>query len=748
MSDGSIVISTELDNKELERDLSRLKRKVEGLEEKMFKQKQGRLPMAEQARDLGAALDAAKAKLASMESGDTFFTKASVANQAEEVKRLQVEYNAVDKTLERCDNKIKETNVDLDLQKTKAGAVAQQLAAASSASNLMGDAVKRAGKSMDRFKARLKEVVRSALIFTLITQSLAKFKDWMGRVVQSNTEASAAMARLKGALLTLVQPLVGVIIPAFTTLVNILTRIITAIAQFMAMLFGGTIDGSKKAAQALNKETAALDKTGAAAEKAGKELAGFDEINKLSDKSSTGGGAVTAPSFDFDTTGAEGDFSKILNIVKLIGAALLAWKLSGSMKEFFSLSGLQKLAGAFLLLDGAIGFVQSTLDAWANGVTWETFFGMLGRSAELVGGLFLLFGKTGAAIGLIVTGITMMVTAFQDAEKNGWNLQNMLLAVAGILATGAGIALLTGSWIPLLIAGIAAALLAIVTTFGDGKKLIADAKLFLQGFLDFFIGIFTGDIEKALGGIGKIFDGLRGIVGNVLDSIKNMFFSFLDWLDEKTGGKFSGIIQFIKDLVGGTIDWFKERFMGLADSIQEIFEGIVTFLSGVFSGDWDKALEGVKGIFKGFVNGLIGLVESFVNFFVKGINAVIGAANKLSFKAPDWLGGGAFGISIPKVPELRLPRLATGAVIPPNREFMAVLGDQRHGTNIETPEGLLRQIFREESGNGAVVSELREILAAIREGKVMMVDKREIGVIVQEALSSMTRSGLSPVTVR
>lgn len=54
----------------------------------------------------------------------------------------------------------------------------------------------------------------------------------------------------------------------------------------------------------------------------------------------------------------------------------------------------------------------------------------------------------------------------------------------------------------------------------------------------------------ALKGIGEIFDGLKGIVSNVLGSIKNMFLSFLDWLDEKTGGKFSGIIQFVKDLVG------------------------------------------------------------------------------------------------------------------------------------------------------------------------------------------------------
>lgn len=389
----------------------------------------------------------------------------------------------------------------------------------------------------------------------------------------------------------------------------------------------------------------------------------------------------------------------------------------------------------------------------------------------LIGGLLAVMGAAGLLAPVLAGGFGMLIHDLPSVDFSP--LVNGILAVmsvaeplAALFAGKAGavfgelpstdfskliesISELTGLSIPPLIVGIAAVLFAITTTFGDGAKLIEDAELTLQGFRDFFTGIFTGDIGQAMTGIGEIFDGLRGVVGNVLDAVKNMLFSFLDWLDEKTGGKFSGIIQFVQTLIGGSIDWLRERFMGLMDAMQEIFEGVITFLSGVFSGDWDKALEGVKGIFRGFVNGLIGLVESFVNFFVRGINAVIGAANKLSFKAPDWLGGGTFGINIPKVPELKLPRLAAGAVIPPNREFMAVLGDQRSGNNIETPEKLLRQIFREESGSSAVVSELREILAAVREGKIMMVDSRVLGRVAQDAMASAARAGgLSAVPVR
>ena len=54
---------------------------------------------------------------------------------------------------------------------------------------------------------------------------------------------------------------------------------------------------------------------------------------------------------------------------------------------------------------------------------------------------------------------------------------------------------------------------------------------------------------------------------------------------------------------------------------------------------------------------------------------------------------------ISSVGTARIPYLAQGGVIPPNKEFMAVLGDQKSGNNIEAPESLIRKIVREESGN-------------------------------------------------
>ena len=291
----------------------------------------------------------------------------------------------------------------------------------------------------------------------------------------------------------------------------------------------------------------------------------------------------------------------------------------------------------------------------------------------------------------------MLATGFHDAFETGWNFENLLLSIAGILAAGLGISLITGSWIPLLIAGISSIILAITVAYGEGEALIDGIKEILSGFIDFFVGVFTGDFERAVEGIGKIFEGIKTVINAILDAIKNMLNSFLDWVDEKTNGKLSGLISAIKFAINGAISWIKTSISGLVDSLKTILTGITDFLLGVFTGNWDQAWKGLGNVFVGIINALITAVESFINFFVTGINTVINALNTLSFDVPDWvpgIGGKTWGFNIPSVPPVefgRIPALARGAVIPPNREFLAVLGDQKSGTNVEAPLSTIEQ---------------------------------------------------------
>lgn len=133
---------------------------------------------------------------------------------------------------------------------------------------------------------------------------------------------------------------------------------------------------------------------------------------------------------------------------------------------------------------------------------------------------------------------------------------------------------------------------------------------------------------------------------------------------------------------------------------------------------WDKMTNAIKTA----VNGIIGFINRMISAVVTGINTVINALNGLSFDLPDIFGGGHVGFNISTLTAPQIPYLAQGAVIPANREFLAVLGDQSHGTNVEAPLDTIKQAVAEVmedlqagqmAGFEAVVSVLREILSAV-----------------------------------
>ncbi len=264
------------------------------------------------------------------------------------------------------------------------------------------------------------------------------------------------------------------------------------------------------------------------------------------------------------------------------------------------------------------------------------------------------------------------------------------------------------------------------------------------------LGIWTGEellpeflntLTSGCGALSEAIDALSPLVSWLWD---NLLVPAANW----TGGAIIDALQTIArmfTIIGKTCS---DVFGG----IHQIFTGFSTFLNGVFTGDFKTAWNGIKGIFAGTWNSIVGLLEGAVNLIVSGANWLIKQLNKISFTVPDWvpgIGGKTMGVNIPLCAEVKLPRLATGAVIPPNREFAAILGDQTSGMNIETPESLLRSIFREENDQSETTDLLRQMLAAIRAGKVMMVDRKVLGKITSSELAGTARSrGVEPVPLK
>lgn len=539
-------------------------------------------------------------------------------------------------------------------------------------------------------------------------------------------DAPANQLRIFQAQLTQASRAIGnIFIPILQKILPIaiaVLRIVRELADAIAKLFHFKLteidySGVGNLASGAEDAAAGFDDATSAAKELKKSVMGFDELNILNGNTASGSGSAGVSGgsgFDFELPeyGFLNDVSKqadevtqklknALPWILAIGAGLAAWKLGPKLGL-----DLQKTIGLAVGIFGALTLVQNILDAIVNGVTEENMTGMIFGMTLAVTGLYVALGPVAGGITAIVSGLAVLAVAFSDAEKSGWNFQNQMLAIAGILAAGVGIGILIGSWIPLLIAMIASLLLSITTSTGHGQELINGVKETLQGFIDFFAGIFTGDTERTAKGIEGIFSGLKGIIGSVIDGIRDWLNGLLDWIDKKTNGKLKPLITGIKAIVTAVFGNIKQTVGNVIDDIKTIFSGLIKFISGVFSGDFDKAWEGIKDIFKGIWNTIIDLLNGSINIIIKGLNWLIKQMNKISFDVPSWVpfvGGKSIGVNIDYISENVLPRLAKGAVIPANDEFLAVLGDQTHGNNIEAPEGLIRKIVREESGGSGEV---------------------------------------------
>lgn len=539
-------------------------------------------------------------------------------------------------------------------------------------------------------------------------------------------DAPANQLRIFQAQLTQASRAIGnIFIPILQKILPIaiaVLRIVRELADAIAKLFHFKLteidySGVGNLASGAEDAAAGFDNATSAAKELKKSVMGFDELNILNGNTASGAGSAGVSGgsgFDFELPeyGFLNDVSKqadevtqklknALPWILAIGAGFAAWKLGPKLGL-----DLQKTIGLAVGIFGALTLVQNILDSIVNGVTEENMTGMIFGMTLAVTGLYVALGPVAGGITAIVSGLAVLAVAFTDAEKNGWNFQNQMLAIAGILAAGVGIGILIGSWIPLLIGMIASLLLSITTATGHGQELINGVKETLQGFIDFFAGIFTGDMERTAKGIERIFSGLKGMIGSVIDGIRDWLNGLLDWIDKKTNGKLKPLITGIKAIVTAVFDNIKQTVGNVINEIKTIFSGLIKFISGVFSMDFDKAWEGIKDIFKGVWNTIIDLLNGAINIIIRGLNWLIKQMNKISFDVPSWvpaIGGKSIGVNISYISENVLPHLAKGAVIPANDEFLAVLGDQTHGNNIEAPEGLIRKIVREESGGSGEV---------------------------------------------
>lgn len=556
-----------------------------------------------------------------------------------------------------------------------------------------------------------------------------------------------SLIRLQNAFATAFSPILEVVTPILSRFIDLISTAITYVGMFFGYLAGNK---TYTKALAVQKDYAAsLDKTAKSTKKATKAakdyLSPLDEINRYTtnkdtDKTPSGSGANGTPiskMFEEVPIDAPPIFEKIKDVLgqifqpfkeaweregkNTIDAAkyalselgALAKSVGSSMLEVWTngtgtqiLSTILQIAQGLLTTIGniarqldiawnknAVGtaIIQAIADAFQkvldiiNRLVWDTaqwagslnFYPLLNSIKNLFESMSPLIEAIGSFLERLYTNIILPMLT--------WLIESGLPALINVLA---GLFNFLGEhqWI------VDAIGTALVTAFATSKivPLIATISSAVLGFV--------GPIGIAIAAIILIathWDQLKAVMSKLIDWIKGVFAT--DWH-----------AQF--GVLGDVVEVFLNSFKGIFNSIKQICSGFVTFLKGVFSGNVNMALKGILNILRGAANLIYSIFKAPVNMVIalfNGLNqAIINAINGLvdglnHIKVPDWVPGiGGKGINLSHANYTRIPYLAQGAVIPAGNPFLAVLGDQTKGNNLEMPENLLRKIVSEESGKG------------------------------------------------
>lgn len=208
-------------------------------------------------------------------------------------------------------------------------------------------------------------------------------------------------------------------------------------------------------------------------------------------------------------------------------------------------------------------------------------------------------------------------------------------------------------------------------------------------------------IEGMLNGITNIIDTVKEPFVNLKNELIELWGTIKSKASEVWGGVKTTILNVATGIKNNVVDKFELIKTKIVDSVTSMKETVVNLWEGIWNG------------IKGIINNILGGVESLINGMIGGINKFADVLNGFSFELPEALTDAAetvgikitdnkIGFNLPKLSTVsipRLPGLAQGAVIPPNKEFLAMLGDQKNGTNIEAPLDTIKQALAEVMGN-------------------------------------------------
>lgn len=186
--------------------------------------------------------------------------------------------------------------------------------------------------------------------------------------------------------------------------------------------------------------------------------------------------------------------------------------------------------------------------------------------------------------------------------------------------------------------------------------------------------------------ISTIINGISSVIQSVMNAIKSAWTTVWNAVKTVALNIWNGIKTTISTVINSVKTVISTALNAIKAIWNTVWTGLKTTVVNIFNGIWTAI--------KNVINSILGGIEGMANGVINGINAVIGALNSIHVSIPDWvpgLGGKSFGIDLGYLSNVSIPRLATGTVVPPNNEFLAVLGDNKREPEVVSPLSTIEQ---------------------------------------------------------
>lgn len=541
------------------------------------------------------------------------------------------------------------------------------------------------GKSWEQLDAYLQQQIRTMAI---LEQATDKYGSKVtNTAILTKAQWKAAYEDFQRTWGQVVNDVLLPILRIGTMILDVMTRGL----QVIAKLSGKTVENTDAQSNSINSAvknqnalTDAVKKTGKAVKNT---LAGFDEVNTLSkDSAKNSNNTSSGGTVDLGLSGLSASLngsavanevnSTLATIMGVVGISLAAIGVILLCTGHIGWGIGFIIAGAALLAVSMASVSQSTVAEDVIGKL-ATIMGVVGGAMVAIGIILIMLGSKATGIGFIIAGAASIIGAI--AALVGFDvatIKNTLSLITGIaggamLALGIMLCIFAGPS-PLSIGLIIAGAISLVSAVALNSDAMFNA---IKGFFQDNAGIIAGvSLALLVLGIILLVTGVGIPVG-------------------------LGLILAGCAGLAGTVS---SNWDFITDKIKEVWKKIQLFwsqhIAPVLTKEWWQNL--AKKIGNGFISGIEGMINGVISMFEKMINWIVNGLNKISFDVPEWvpgIGGKKFGFNFSNVDfgRISIPRLATGAVIPPNSEFLAILGDQKRGTNIEAPLDTIKQAVAE-----------------------------------------------------